>query len=33
LGSGGYATNGLLHKAVLAQLALKNDDGLDDHGD
>jgi histidinol-phosphatase len=29
LGSGGYATNGLLHKAVLAQLALKN--GTDDH--
>ena len=33
LGTGGYATNGLLHSAVLAQLALKNDDGPDDHHD
>jgi len=33
LGTGGYATNGRLHDAVLTQLALKNDDRLDDHND
>jgi histidinol-phosphatase len=33
LGTGGYATNGLLHDAVLAQLALKNDDPDDHHDD
>ena len=33
LGTGGYATNGRLHDAVLAQLALKNDDDFDDHDD
>jgi histidinol-phosphatase len=31
-GAGGYATNGRLHDAVLAQLALKNG-GFDDHDD
>jgi histidinol-phosphatase len=31
LGTGGYATNGRLHQAVLSLLALKDDDGLDDH--
>jgi histidinol-phosphatase len=31
LGAGGYATNGRLHDAVLAQLAL-DDDGHDDDG-
>jgi histidinol-phosphatase len=33
LGTGGYATNGRLHDAVLSQLALQNDEGLDDHDD
>jgi histidinol-phosphatase len=32
-GAGGYATNGRLHDAVLKQLAVENDDGLDDHDD
>jgi histidinol-phosphatase len=32
LGNGGYATNGLLHTAVLTQLALSTDDATDDHG-
>ena len=36
LGTGAYATNGRLHEAVLAQLALDNDllddDGPDDQG-
>jgi histidinol-phosphatase len=32
LGTGGYATNGRLHDAVLAQLAL-DDDGHDDDPD
>jgi histidinol-phosphatase len=31
LGTGGYATNGRLHQAVLSQLALTDDDSLDDH--
>ena len=30
LGIGGYATNSRLHRAVLSQLALTDDDGLDD---
>jgi histidinol-phosphatase len=32
-GAGGYATNGRLHDAVLKQLAVENDDGLDDLDD
>jgi histidinol-phosphatase len=32
LGNGGYATNGVLHTAVLTQLALRTDDATDDHG-
>jgi histidinol-phosphatase len=33
LGTGGYATNGRLHEAVLSQLALQDDDGFEDHDD